>query len=74
MHPTLNPYWARKDLRYMNWSFLISFGIGLAVYLVGLFVFAFIKRYRNKKSFDKEVSEHKDSLDHKSNKNNNEKK
>lgn len=33
----------------MNWNFLISFGIGLAVYMAFLGVFALIKRHHNKK-------------------------
>ena len=39
----------------MNWSFLITFGIGLGCYFVGLGIFVLIKRYKNKKAFDKET-------------------
>lgn len=51
----------------MNWSFLITFGVGLGVYFIGLGVFILIKRYRNKKAFDKEQeeNEHKEHGDRK---------
>lgn len=39
----------------MNWNFLLSFAIGLAVYLCVLGIVALIKRYRNKKKFNKET-------------------
>lgn len=42
----------------MNWNFLITFGIGLGVYFVGLTLWTLFKRYRNKKKFDKDVKEH----------------
>ena len=42
----------------MNWTFLISFGIGLGVYLSALLIFGLIKRHKNKKMFDKDVKEH----------------
>lgn len=45
----------------MNWSYLITFGIGIGVYLLGLLVWGAIKRHRNKKHFDKEVKEHDES-------------
>lgn len=44
----------------MNWNFLITFGIGIAVYLLGLLIFTLIKRHKNKKKFNKEVEEHDD--------------
>lgn len=39
----------------MNWNFLITFGIGVGVYLLGLFIWALIKRTRNKKKFQAEL-------------------
>lgn len=41
----------------MDFKFLISFGVGLAIYFVCLGVFVLIKRYKNKKHFDKEVKD-----------------
>lgn len=41
----------------MNWNFLITFGIGLGVYFIGLIGWVLIKRHRNKKSFEKEQEE-----------------
>lgn len=38
----------------MNWNFLISFGVGLGIYLVAMLIWFGIKKYRNKKNFDKE--------------------
>lgn len=46
-HPI--PYSRTRKGINMNWNFLISFGIGLAVYMVFLGVFALIKRRHNKK-------------------------
>lgn len=45
----------------MNWNFLITFGIGVGVYLLGLFVWAFIKRSRNKKKFQEELKKDEES-------------
>ena len=42
----------------MNWNYLITFGIGIGVYLVGLLVWGAIKRHRNKKKFEQEQQEH----------------
>lgn len=42
----------------MNWNFLITFGIGVGVYLLGLLVWATIKRSRNKKKFQEEMKKH----------------
>lgn len=42
----------------MNWNFLITFGIGLCLYLVFLFIFGAIKRHKNKKHLEKEKQEH----------------
>lgn len=41
----------------MSFNFLMWFGIGLAFYLLVLLGIVLVKRYRNKKSFDKEVKE-----------------
>lgn len=38
----------------MNWTILISFGVCLAAYLVGLLIFVIIKAVINKKKFEKE--------------------
>lgn len=43
----------------MNWNFLITFGIGLGVYFVGLGIFTLIKYLRNKKRLEKEIEEQK---------------
>ena len=48
----------------MNWNFLISFAVGLGVYLFVLFVVAMIKRHRNKNKFLKEI-EHKEEFEDK---------
>lgn len=45
----------------MNWNFLITFGIGVGVYLLGLFVWATIKRSRNKKKFQEELKKDEES-------------
>ena len=42
----------------MNWSFLIAFGIGLAVYLLFLGILALVKYLKNKKKLEKEVEEY----------------
>lgn len=42
----------------MNWNVVISFAIGIGVYIVGVLVFGLIKRHRNKKRFEKEKREH----------------
>lgn len=38
----------------MNWTFLITFGAGIGIYLVFILVFGAIKRHINKKKFEKE--------------------
>lgn len=45
----------------MNWNFLITFGIGVGVYLLVLFGWAFIKRTRNKKKFQDEMKKDEES-------------
>lgn len=44
----------------MNWNFLITFAVGVGVYLVVLGIFTLIKRHRNKKKFEKEQEEHEE--------------
>lgn len=44
----------------MNFNFLITFGIGIGVYLVGLGIFVLIKYLRNKKKFEKDMKDHND--------------
>lgn len=41
----------------MNWTYLITFGIGIGLYLIGLGVWTLIKRHNNKKKFEKECKE-----------------
>ena len=38
----------------MNWSFLVTFGVGIAVYLFVIGVIALFKFLRNKKKLKKE--------------------
>ncbi|MBO4667842.1 MAG: hypothetical protein J5666_06960 [Bacilli bacterium] len=45
----------------MNWNFLVTFAIGVGVYLLGLFVWAMFKRHRNKKKFQKELKQDEES-------------
>lgn len=49
----------------MNWNFLITFGIGIGVYLIVLGIIALVKYQRNKKRLDKEVKEDEQSKESK---------
>lgn len=42
----------------MNFNFLISFFIGLGVYLLVLVIISFVKHIRNKKKVDKEINQY----------------
>lgn len=50
--------WVLKGDRCMSWNVLISFGIGVGIWILGILVFGLIKRHRNKKRFEKENKEH----------------
>lgn len=41
----------------MNFQFLITFGISLGLYFIGLLIFVLIKKHINKKKFEKEQKE-----------------
>ena len=43
----------------MNFNFLISFFIGLGVYLLVLGIITIVKHIRNKKKVDKEINQNK---------------
>lgn len=47
----------------MNWQVMLIFAIVLAVYFVGLIVFAVIKRVINKKKFKKQEEEQKNECE-----------
>ena len=46
----------------MSFNFMIWFGIGLGVYLIGLGVFTLIKRIINSRKVKKEDIEHKEVI------------
>lgn len=58
-HGTYLLRWDSERSIHMNWNFLITFGIGLGVYFVGLGIFTLIKYLRNKKRLEKEIEEQK---------------
>lgn len=43
-----------------NWQFAIIWGVVVGAYLLGLLIFTLVKRYKNKKNFEKEVKDNED--------------